>query len=575
MAAPLRYPLILLAWGAMAAIYLPLLPAAGELVGAARSPAHWRALFADPQLGQALAATLVSTLLSVGGALLIALTIVAALWPSARWRRLASRLPLLLAVPHLALATAALLLFAEGGWLWQQLPFLTPPVDRYGIGLGLTMALKESAFVLWVIYGLLGEKRLADQATALKSLGYGRWQCLRWLVLPALLPALGMVLLATTAWSLSAVDVALVLGPGNPPTLAVLAWQWLSQGDELQQAKGALASLLLMAILGGLALVAWGGWRLQRQYQPDLHGVRHPHPHALPGRLLAWQWLSQGDELQQAKGALASLLLMAILGGLALVAWGGWRLQRQYQPDLHGVRHPHPHALPGRLLAALLPLSGLLGALLLAGLARSAPPQMDALGNSLGLALAACALGAAVCLLWLACGPARGDGWVWLPLVLPALPLADGQYRLALYAWLDGDWWTVLWGHLLWVVPWMLFILRPAWRQRDPRLTVVARTLGWGSTRIFWLLTLPSLTRPLLTALAVGFSVSIAQYLPTLWLGAGRIPTLTSQAVALSSGGEAQTLAAQALWQLLLPAVCFTLTALLAWLAGRYRRGLR
>ncbi|MEF0722001.1 ABC transporter permease subunit [Klebsiella pneumoniae] len=422
MAAPLRYTLILLAWGAMAAIYLPLFPAAGELVGAARSPAHWRALFADPQLGQALAATLVSTLLSVGGALLIALTIVAALWPSARWRRLASRLPLLLAVPHLALATAALLLFAEGGWLWQRLPFLTPPVDRYGIGLGLTMALKESAFVLWVIYGLL---------------------------------------------------------------------------------------------------------------------------------------------------------LMAILGGLALVAWGGWRLQRQYQPDLRGVRHPHPHALPGRLLAALLPLSGLLGALLLAGLARSAPPQMDALGNSLGLALAACALGAAVCLLWLACGPARGDGWVWLPLVLPALPLADGQYRLALYAWLDGDWWTVLWGHLLWVVPWMLFILRPAWRQRDPRLTVVARTLGWGSTRIFWLLTLPSLTRPLLTALAVGFSVSIAQYLPTLWLGAGRIPTLTSQAVALSSGGEAQTLAAQALWQLLLPAVCFTLTALLAWLAGRYRRGLR
>ncbi|HBR2904814.1 TPA: ABC transporter permease subunit, partial [Klebsiella pneumoniae] len=304
----------------------------------------------------------------------------------------------------------------------------------------------------------------------------------------------------------SAVDVALVLGPGNPPTLAVLAWQWLSQGDDLQQAKGALASLLLMTILGGLALVAWGGWRIQRQYQPNLRGIRHPHP----------------------------------------------------------------HALPGRLLAALLPLSGLLGALLLAGLARSAPPQMDALGNSLGLALAACALGAAVCLLWLACGPARGDGWVWLPLVLPALPLADGQYRLALYAWLDGEWWTVLWGHLLWVVPWMLFILRPAWRQRDPRLTVVARTLGWGSTRIFWLLTLPSLTRPLLTALAVGFSVSIAQYLPTLWLGAGRIPTLTSQAVALSSGGEAQTL-----WQLLLPAVCFTLTALLAWLAGRYRRGLR
>ncbi len=113
MAAPLRYPLILLARGDGGDLSAAAprrrgtggrcaLP--GPLAGAVRRPAA----------GRALAATLVSTLLSVGGALLIALTIVAALWPSARWRRLASRLPLLLAVPHLATATAALLLFAEG-----------------------------------------------------------------------------------------------------------------------------------------------------------------------------------------------------------------------------------------------------------------------------------------------------------------------------------------------------------------------------------------------------------------------------------------------------------------------------
>ncbi len=113
MAAPLRYPLILLAWGRWRRSICRCSRRRGT-GGRCALPAHWRALFADPQLGQALAATLVSTPLSVGGALLIALTIVAALWPSARWRRLASRLPLLLAVPHLALATAALLLFAEG-----------------------------------------------------------------------------------------------------------------------------------------------------------------------------------------------------------------------------------------------------------------------------------------------------------------------------------------------------------------------------------------------------------------------------------------------------------------------------
>lgn len=142
MAAPLRHALRLLAWAAVALIYLPLLPAAALMALPALRRARWLSLFADPQFSQALAATLVSTLLSVGGALIITLTVVAALWPSGGWRRLAARLPLLLAVPHVAFATAALLLFADGGWLSRLLPFFTPQVDRYGIGLGLAMALK-------------------------------------------------------------------------------------------------------------------------------------------------------------------------------------------------------------------------------------------------------------------------------------------------------------------------------------------------------------------------------------------------------------------------------------------------
>lgn len=273
MAAPLRHALRLLAWAAVALIYLPLLPAVSMMTLPALRLTLWQSLVADPQFWQALAATLVSTLLSVGGALIITLSVVAVLWPSSGWRRLAARLPLLLAVPHVAFATAALLLFAEGGWLSRLLPFFIPPVDRYGIGLGLTMAVKESAFLLWVVYGLLGEKRLAGQATVLKSLGYGRWQCLKWLVLPALLPALAIALLATAAWSLSAVDVALVIGPGNPPTLAVLAWQWLSQGDEQQQAKGALASLVLLLTLVMMALLAWGAWRVWRRRIPPVQGI--------------------------------------------------------------------------------------------------------------------------------------------------------------------------------------------------------------------------------------------------------------------------------------------------------------
>ena len=46
------------------------------------------------------------------------------------------------------------------------------------------------------------------------------------------------------------------------------------------------------------------------------------------------------------------------------------------------------------------------------------------------------------------------------------------------------------------------------------------------------------LLRAVLTAAAVGFAVSVGQYLPTLLIGAGRWQTLATEAVALSAGGD-------------------------------------
>ena len=511
MAAPLRYALTALLWAAMGVIYLPIIPAAAQLIPPVFSVTDWHALLSDPQLPQALLATVVSSFIAVGGALAIVLCIIAALWPSERWQQLVTRAPLMLAIPHVAFATAALLLFAEDGWLFRLFPSLIPPVDRYGVGLGLTLAVKESVFLLWASYALLGDPALAQQHLVLRTQGYGRWQCLAWLVLPRLMPQMRIVLLATAAWTLSVVDVALILGPGNPPTLAVLAWQWLSQGDAGQQTQGLLACVLLLAILGALVLFARAGWAIFRRHIPDFQGQRRSQPLALPGKMLAW----------------------------------------------------------------LLSLSALLCVISLALMAQTAMTTMESLNNSLGLALLSSVIATILALLWLEFGAKRFIFWIWLPLLLPALPLVAGQYQVALCFWLDGEWSAVLWSHLLWVFPWVLFILLPAWQQLDPRILLVARTLGWGRWRCFWQLKCPLLARPILSALAVGFSVSIAQYLPTVWLGAGRISTLTTDAVALSSGGSPSLLATEALWQLLLPGIFFLTVALLLRLAGHYRQGLR
>ncbi|QMI04983.1 thiamine ABC transporter permease [Citrobacter sp. RHB25-C09] len=511
MAAPLRYTLILLAWLGMALVYLPLLPAGVLLITPALSLDNWHALLTDPQLPQALLATVVSVAVASVGALFIALSIVVAIWPGDRWLKLCGRLPWLLAIPHVAFVTAVLLLFAEGGLFWRLVPFLSTPIDRWGIGLGLTLAVKESAFVLWILSVLLSEKRLSQQVIVLDSLGYNRRQALNLLLLPSVAPALGVVMLAVVAWTLSAVDVALILGPGNPPTLAVLSWQWLSQGDSHQQHKGALASLLLMVLLA----------------------------------------------------------LFALFGYLF------WRLWRRTLPAEGGLRRPMARNLTGNTFTLTLPLTGIICLVLLATVAQHAALNIEALSRSLWLGLTSSLLGLVILLLWLEWGPQRGHRWVWLPILLPALPLVMGQYVVALRLDQDGQPATLIWGHLLWVIPWMLFVLKPAWQRIDTRLVLIAQTLGWSALKIFVYVKCPLMLRPALVALAVGFSVSIAQYMPTLWLGAGRFPTLTTEAVALSSGGSTGVLAAQALWQLLLPLCMFILTAALSFWIGRARQGLR
>ena len=77
----------------------------------------------------------------------------------------------------------------------------------------------------------------------------------------------------------------------------------------------------------------------------------------------------------------------------------------------------------------------------------------------------------------------------------------------------------------------------------------------------------------MLTAAAIGVAVSVGQYLPTLLIGGGRIETLTTEAVALSSGGNRRVVGAMALLQMLLPAAGFALALGLPRLIFRNRIG--
>ena len=81
-------------------------------------------------------------------------------------------------------------------------------------------------------------------------------------------------------------------------------------------------------------------------------------------------------------------------------------------------------------------------------------------------------------------------------------------------------------------------MLADPWARLDPRYERSALCLGAGPWRVLLSVRLPLLMPALAFAAALGFAVSLSLYLPTVLMGGGRIATLATEAIALSSGGD-------------------------------------
>ncbi len=529
-----------LAISGVALVFMPLAPGLYWALAPGLTPSVWLALWANNEWPQALLTTLISAGLSTVLALLLAGAIALKTYPKAPWSRLQRRLPLYLSIPHAAFAVGLFFLISPSGWLarliapvmqWASPPGWITTQDPFGLTLTIGLAIKESWFLLWVLGAVLGEQVVLQQLNTARTLGYSRLQSWRYILIPQLIPRLGWPLAAVFAYGLSVVDMAIILGPTNPPTLAVLVWHWLTDADPIKQALGNAAAIGMFLLLLLIVSICRALWHFARQnhWLPDgRRAVCQPiarRPNSCTWRLLA----SCGY------GVILILLLWSIAESWFFPAlWpdhiglANWR-QADFTPSL----------------------------------------------NALWLGLIVCAMALPIALFWLEWGPARFNALLYIPLIVPALPLVVAQYAALLHLGLDGTASGLIWSHLLWVLPYMILILIGPYRAFDARLLTTAQALGRSRLQACLYVKWPLLLRPMLAALAVGFAVSIAQYLPTLFAGAGRFTTVTTEAVALSSGGDRRILAVQSVLQVLLPLAVFALSNWLSYWAGKHRQGMR
>jgi putative thiamine transport system permease protein len=253
------------------AVAVPVAWAAVSAMAAALDGAAWRGLWQQPQWPRALAMTLWTGLAATALSVALSAWVLSLSFPGALWQRVVQALPPMLAVPHAAFAIGLAFLIAPSGWLLRAVsPWATgfdaPPPwpttqDPWGLGLIAVLVAKEVPFLLWAAATQLQREdtglRWARELDAARSMGYTpqrAWWRVLW---PQLWPRLAGPLVAVLAYSLTVVDMALVIGPQGPPTLAVLAWQWLLDADAAVNAQGAAAAWLLAGVVAVLAGTLW------------------------------------------------------------------------------------------------------------------------------------------------------------------------------------------------------------------------------------------------------------------------------------------------------------------------------
>ncbi|CAM8659896.1 COG4135 ABC-type uncharacterized transport system, permease component [Paracoccaceae bacterium] len=504
-----------------------------------------------PGLPRALSLSVGTGLISTLAALAITVLMIAALHDRPGFVAFRRVLSPLLALPHAAAALGLAFLVAPSGWLvrlispwatgWNTPPDLLILNDPMGIALTLGLVAKEVPFLMLMALAILPQTDIAQRGQIAASLGYGRVMGFVLSTLPALYRGLRLPVFAVLAYGMTNVDMAMILGPTLPPSLAVQITDWMG-APSLQHLSTAAAGSLVQLALVAATLALWLGAEVVLAPLIPVLAAAGLRARALDAPMAVLAGLMAG---------LIALGLFAGMTGLALWSFAGlWQF---------------PDALPETLS--------------LKTWTKAAPDLAQQSATTLAIALAASlgALALALAALEAEARQGRPIGAVWLiylPLIMPQVAFLPGLQVMALHLGAKGSAATVAAAHLIFVLPYVWLSLAPAFRGWDGRIGLTAAAMGTKPARIFWRLRLPMLLAPVLTALSVGVAVSVGQYLPTLMLGGGRVETLTTEAVALSSGGDRRLIGATALLQMALPALGFALAMGLPRLIFRHRRAM-
>lgn len=490
----------------------------------------YQAVFEWPGIDESILITLFTAIVSTLLATLLSFAFLSKFWKSRHWNKYASSLSPLLAMPHVAFAIGFVYLFAPTGWIARILEPILDISDAFhwivndsvGFGLIIVLTLKEIPFLLVMSVSILNQLQVKKLHKSATSLGYDNDQFWWKLVFPLWLTKIRFPLIAVLIYSASVVDLSIVIGPTNPPAFAVLIWQWFLDPNLALLPRAAAGAVLLALMCGVLVALLIGTEHLTLR------------------RFRRWQY-SGRKALAVPKTAPYVLLIGCCIAIFPLLIT--WTFAKRWR---------FPDILPSSYSLRFWE--------------NEWSSLLSTVNSSIVIALisASCALLLAITLHELS-DRSRFKvplAIIIIPMIVPQISLLFGIQVVTLLV--DSNRFNlwVIWSHLFFAFPYVYLALDGPWRSYDQRYTQTALSMGKSMLQIRLKIKWPMLLPAIVFAWAIGASVSLAQYLPTIMLGGGRIASVTTEAVALMSGSDRRVSAIYGLAQAIIP-LCFFLFALL------------
>ena len=436
----------------------------------------------------------------------------------------------LIALPHITMAIGLIFLLSPSGLFLRSVsPWLTgfdrPPntyifPDEFGFLLILGLMLKEIPFLILVSLSALGEfssKKYFDLGKSFQHSSFSTWFIL---IFPIIYKKIRLVIFIIIAFSSSVVDMSLLLSPSTPSTLSVRILQVFQSSDIdsfFIASNLSLIQLLIIIIL----LKVWN-------FFEKIIKLKYFYNFFIKITSFKTEFLNFVILCLN-----IILFLLSFMGIICSILWGfseNWYFPNFFPNDLNidsflSFYYQNKSLI---LISTFIPLIVSLLSISLTIIWVESLDYLKIKKNKLE---------------WI----------IFTPLFIPQISFLIGIQSFLILFNYNSFLVPLIFVQLFYVIPYCFIILAPALREVKLDYIKVASSLGKNRIDRLFKIKIPLVLPSLLTSFAIGMIVSFSLYVPVYFIGAGRVTTLTVEALNLAMSGSKQDLGIATFFQILFP----------------------